>query len=64
MKLLKKQAINAQISENRRQQIEEGVKLAKKVDLLRNEVNELQKKRSDLFEEIIILEEKKSGLSH
>lgn len=50
MKILKKQIINTQIAEHRRQQIEEGLSLAKKIDALRNELLELQKKRTDFIE--------------
>jgi len=50
MKLLKKQVINAQIADQRKNQIEEGLNLAKKIDALRNDLLNLQKQRLDFIE--------------
>lgn len=64
MKIPTKKQVNSDIAENRRRQIEDGVLLAKKVDALREELLGLQRQRINLVEEIKLLEDKKSGLSH
>lgn len=50
MKILKKQQINTQIAEARKQEIEQGLTLAKKVDTLRTELSNLQKQRLEYVE--------------
>lgn len=43
MKILSQKQVNASVAESRKQQIDDGVKVAQKVDLLRGEVAEMQK---------------------
>lgn len=60
MKIPSKRIVNAQISEQRRVQIEEGVILAKKIDILRSSLLDLQKQREEYLRQQVIEVDKKA----
>ena len=64
MRLLKKPQIAAQVAEQRKMQIDEGLAIAKRVDALRVEVLTLQNKRNSLIQEIRELEIKWQSLQN